>query len=389
MLVDAETGALMSVSHRALRAHQDRSAALTEASAGDAQQGKQSAESEESQQSENNHDDADVAEVAQELFLHQIETATNPSDSLADVGDEVRRTRRSAGTAARAAGAAMVATATPVLGDVDVRVTPKTRYQRIVDEYGEIGRHAIVGGMHIHVDVGGDDEAVGVLDRIRPWLPVILAISANSPFWRGVDTGYASWRAQVWGRWPSAGPAESFGDFAGYRAATQALIDSGAALDPGMLYLDARLAASYPTVEIRVADVCTEVEDVVLVAALCRALVETATRSWRSGEPAPDWRSDLLRAAHWRAARVGMSGRLVDPVRRSLAPARAVVEGLIGHTREALRESGDVEAVEDAVERLLARGAGAARQRAVAEATGSLEAVVSDLRERTEASWHR
>ena len=98
-----------------------------------------------------------------------------------------------------------------------------------------------------------------VLDHLRPWLPVLSAISVNSPFNSGRDTGHASWRSQLWGGWPTAGPAEPFGDRAGYEAATQALMDSGAAMDKGMLYLDARPPSAYPTVEMRVADVCTDV----------------------------------------------------------------------------------------------------------------------------------
>ncbi len=108
--------------------------------------------------------------------------------------------------------------------------------------------------MHVHVDVADDGEGVKVIDGLRPWLPVLRAMSVNSPYWRGTDTGYASWRSQVWARWPTAGPSDLFQDPEGYRAATEALVRSGAALDLGMLYFDARLSQSYPTVEIRVFD---------------------------------------------------------------------------------------------------------------------------------------
>ncbi len=134
-------------------------------------------------------------------------------------------------------------------------------------------------GMHVHVDVADDEEAVRVVDGLRRWLPLLVGLAANSPYAGGRDTGYASWRQQVWTRWPTAGQSEPFGSAAEYRRVTEALIATGAALDPGMLYFDARLAADYPTVEIRVADACTEVDDAMLVAALCRALVETVARS--------------------------------------------------------------------------------------------------------------
>src|SRR5581483_5154556 len=109
----------------------------------------------------------------------------------------------------------------------------------------------------------------------RPWLPVLRAMSANSPYWHGRDTGYASWRSQVWARFPTAGPTEPFGDHAGYEAATRALVESGAALDKAMMYFDARLSEQYATVAVRVCDVLVEPGDTVLLAVLIRGLVAT------------------------------------------------------------------------------------------------------------------
>ncbi len=325
--------------------------------------------------------------LTQELFLHQLETSTEPCLTIDDLAAAIRAARRRAAAAAEEGGADMIAVPTPVLrGEVDV-VTRTPRYERIVHDYGIIGREASVAGMHVHVDIGSDDEAVGVLDRIRPWLPVLLAVSSNSPYWLGVDSGYASWRAQVWGRWPSAGPAEPYGDAAGYRAATRAIMDTGAALDEGMLYLDARLAARLPTVEIRVADVCTEVEVVCLVAAMARALVEMAAREYAAGTPALRWRTDQLRAAHWKASRFGVGHDLVHPVDGRQVSAREAIEALLHHAQDALRDADDLERARDLVERLLARGSGAARQRAVVESGGSLRDVVADLAQRTRASW--
>lgn len=362
LLVNPETFRLEGVSHRALSAYVENHRRLAGAA----------------------REPSNGKDLEQELFLQQLETAPAPCAGLDALKAEIWRCRRAASDAAGAVGARVVAVGTPVLGGSDVTVTQKPRYERIVHEFGEIGRQGAVCGMHVHVNVDNDDEAVAVLDRIRPWLPVLLAISANSPFWHGRDTGYASWRSQVWKRWPSAGPSEPFGDPAGYRAAVADLIASGAAIDTGMLYFDARLAESYPTVEIRVADVCTEVDDAVLIAALCRGLVETVAGEWRGGVPSPVWRTDLLRAAHWRGGRDGMSHHLVDPTDRRAKPAREVLESLIDRVSPALVAAGDLRVVKDATERLLAGGAGAGRQRAVRAAHGSLEAVVADLGERTD-----
>lgn len=359
MLVDPSTGRLAAVSSKALRAHEQRvSEGRTE---------------------------SDDETVDQEAFLQQIETATSPHTDLDELGADIARGRRAAGLAAGEAGAAAVAVPTPVLAHEEAQVTPKERHQRIVNEYGEMSRQSLVCGMHCHVDIEDEDEAVRVMDGIRPWLPVLLAISANSPYHQGRDTAFASWRSQVWGRWPSAGPAEPFADPADYRRTVEKMIEWGAAADEGMLYLDTRIAKSYPTIEIRVADVCTEVEDVVLVAALSRALVETASQVSDSRA----WRSDLLRAAAWRAARYGLSGRLVNPATFSLSPAREVFDSLRAHCETALRDTGDWDWTTDAFDRLMARGTGAARQRSAFEASGELEGVVKDLIRRTEDSWRQ
>jgi len=323
--------------------------------------------------------------VEQELFLAQLETNSRPCTTLSDLRASVVAGRVEALKAADTAGCAAVAVATPVLGwDRDEQQpTPRSRYQHIVDEFGDTS--GMVGGMHVHVGVD-DEEAVPVLDHLRPWLPVLLALSANSPYDAGRDTGHASWRSQVWGRWPTAGPTEPYGDLAGYRAATDAVVRTGAALDRGMLYLDARIAERFPTVEIRVSDVCTDLDDVILVAALGRALVTTVAARASRGEPVPTWRVELLRAARWRAARYGLADDLVHPVERRLRKPRDVVGDLLAFVGDALEESGDRDLVDALVEHLFARGTGATRQRSAYEATGSLVEVVHDLIERTRAS---
>lgn len=331
--------------------------------------------------------DAETA-VEQELFPQQLETGTGIHTDLRELATDVRHARRVAGAAAAAAGAAVIAVPVPVLASEWDSPTPKDRYRRIMERFGAVGRAQLVCGMHLHVDVDSDDEAIGAFDRMRPWLPVLLALSGNSPFCQGEDTGYASWRAQVWKRWPTAGPTDAFGDAAGYRRVSDALLATGAALDEGMLYFDARPSRRYPTLELRVFDVCTDVADVVLLAGLGRALVDTCAVAWSAGEAVPEVRTDLLRAATWRASRYGIADRLVDPRTGVLTPARAAVAALLHHVSPALSRTGDDQLVPGLVEELFARGTGATRQRAIAEAAqGDLFRVVSDLRRRTEQSW--
>ena len=322
-------------------------------------------------------------EVEQELFLQQIETSTSPCVAADELAAGIRAGRRAVGQAAAAAGARAVTMAAPVLREDDQDITPKSRYRKIQAEYGELSRQALVSAMHMHVDVSDDEEAVRVVDGIRPWLPLLVALSANSPYWQGRDTGHASWRSQVWSRWPTATPAQPFGDVATYRAVSEQMLGWGAGLDAGMLYFDIRLAANYPTVEIRVADVCTDVEDALLVALLARALVTTVAAE----DARPAWRGDLLRVASWRAARHGLSADLVHPVSATLAPPRTVFDATVDYVSPALEEAGDLDLVRDSFERLLARGNGATRQRRAFAVGGDLRSVVEDLARRTEESW--
>ena len=311
-----------------------------------------------------------------ELLRHMLETHTDPIHELADVDAQLREARRTAITASEESGFAVVAVGTAPLGSTEPAVTTVPRYERIVSEFGDIGRGAGTLGMHVHVDIADDEEGVRIIDGLRPWLPVLTALSANSPFASGRDTGYASWRQQVLTRWPTAGPAEPFGSAAEYRNVSQTLIDLGAALDPGMIYFEARLSAKYPTVEVRVADTCTEVDDALLVVALTRALVSTCAASDR---PAQVWRSDVLRAAWWRAARYGLAGDLVHPVTATLVPAAEAVRALRETVAGALEDAGDVELVEEGLARLGSTGTGARRQRAAYERAGDLFGVVADL----------
>ena len=245
-----------------------------------------------------------------EFLRDMLETHTDPTEDLEEIGRQLRQARRTAIGSAEEVGVAVAATGTAPLGTAVPVVSPNPRYERIVHEFGNTGRGAGTLGMHVHVDVADDEEGVRVIDGLRRWLPLLTALSANSPYAAGQDTGYASWRQQVWSRWPSAGTAEPFGSAAEYRRVSQSLIRLGAALDEGMLYYDARLSESYPTVEIRVADACTDVDHALVVAALARALVETLADA---APPDVQPRSDLLRAAWWRAARYGLSGDLVHP----------------------------------------------------------------------------
>ena len=319
----------------------------------------------------------DSEQLTGELQREQIETATRPCASLDELGRELRRSRATAARAADAAGSSLAALGTSPLA-VEPTLTPSDRYQRMGRRFGLTVAEELTCGCHVHVAVGSDDEGVGALDRIRPWLAPLLALTANSPFWNGDDSGYASYRSQVWTRWPSAGPYAPFGSAEAYHEIVGAMVDSDTVLDRGMVYFDARLSAQHPTLEIRVADVCLDAGDAVLLAALARGLVETAVREWQADVPADPVRLELLRLAAWRAARSGVDGVLLDPGTWRPAPAADVLGRLVKHVTPALDEAGDLPLVREMLADVLGRGSGARAQREAAkQAAGDPRAAVA------------
>jgi carboxylate-amine ligase len=331
-------------------------------------------------------DDAPPAqEMEAELQLQQIETGTQPCASIGQLYEEIRAARTRASDGARDMGAEIAALGTSPL-PVKAELSPSDRFSRLAERFGLTAREQLTCGCHVHVAVTSDEEAIGVLDRIRPWLAPLLALSANSPFWQGEDSRYASFRSQVWSRWPSAGPTELFGSAKAYHDAVEDMVATRTVLDPAMVYFDARLAQRYPTVEIRVPDVCLHAEDAVLLAALVRGLVETAAREWAADVPAHPARLELLKLATWQAGRYGLGGQLLDPLTSLPTAADAVLTQLLGHVRESLEDSGDLGEVERMLRELLARGNGASLQQAARARSGNLCEVVADAVRRTRRS---
>ncbi|GAA2747653.1 glutamate--cysteine ligase [Terrabacter aerolatus] len=322
-----------------------------------------------------------------EFQQQQIETHTAPAADLGALRSELSWWRGEAAASAVDCGAGLAALATsPLTAHPTVSRSP--RYLWLEDRYGLTAREHLVCGCHVHVSVESDEEGVAVLDRIRVWLPVLLALSANSPFWDGQDTGFASYRAQVLARLPSWGPNDRFGSAAAYHRLVRDLVRSTVILDEGMAYFDARLARRYPTVEVRAADVCSTVEEAVVLAALCRALVETAGREWAAGLPAPEVSTRLLRLATWQAGHDGLEGHLLDWRTGRPRPCWSVLDTLLEHVGPALEAAGDLAAVRQGLDGVREEGNGAVRQRAVLARSGRLADVVADSVRTTAACRH-
>ncbi|GAA3610433.1 glutamate--cysteine ligase [Kineosporia mesophila] len=315
--------------------------------------------------------------IEHELQQEQAETGSLPRTELAQLAEDLQIRRRGLGRLAADHGVQVAGLGTSPM-NAEPTLYPDERYRRMVTDYRTTAAEVLTCGCHVHVGIGSPHEGIAVINGIQPWLSVLLALSANSPFWHGTDTGYASYRRQVQDRWPISGPTGEFHDPDEYQALVDSLIRSGVILDVGMVYFDARLSARYPTVEIRVADVGTEPDSAVALAALCRSLVDSAA----SDSPWPSARPEVLRGAAWRASRFGLTGDLVDPLTGQPMPAPTRVQQLVDRVRPALIRNGDLDRVETALHQVLERGTGAERQREAYARRESLSDVVLDAVER-------
>ena len=314
-------------------------------------------------------------EVEPELLQAQVEVGTPVCGSLDEVAGHLARLRAAVAAAAVTAGCRSAATgAAPSRGRKPVPVTAKARYRAMSGDAPQLVDEQLINGMHVHVGIPDRDSGVGALNRVRRWLPVLVALGANSPLWEGGDTGFASWRTLVFDRWPVSGPPPAFADAADYASRTGALVDAGVIMDLGQIYWQARLSERYPTIEIRALDVQVGIDDAVTLAGLVRALVHRSLDEHRTMAPDEPVTAELIAAATWHAARHGLDGDLVDPRAGSLAPAAEVVAALMDHVTPSLEECGDLKRVSRGVDRLLREGNGAQAQRRAFD-DGDLRAV--------------
>jgi carboxylate-amine ligase len=313
-----------------------------------------------------------------ELHRSVVETNTQVTATLDGLRDGIVACRRPAIEVAESMGLGLVAAGTVPLVDPDsLPVTPTSRYRRMLDDYQLLVREQLICGAQVHVGIADRDEAVSVAQRVTPALPVLLALSASSPYWMGEDSGYASTRSLIWMRWPTAGDSGVVLDSADHDELVADLIASGTITDPKMVYFDVRPSAHLPTVELRVTDSSPDVDTVVLLAGLFRGLVLRAQQAYRAGEPMLRIRPPLHRAAMWRAARSGLEGDLLDLPRSPVPiPAAVAVERLVGDLRPQLEELGDWEQVFDLSVQQLSRGSSAARQRRAYGRRGRVSDVV-------------
>jgi glutamate---cysteine ligase / carboxylate-amine ligase len=318
--------------------------------------------------------------VSGEFTRCQIEIKTPPCSEAGRLRTELAQLRTAAARAAASEGLRLCASGTPPLADREPSaVGDHPRYRAGVAQYRSMLNDFMVCSLHVHVHLPDRELAVRVSNHLRPWLPLLIAVSANSPFHQGNDTGYADWRAVVRSRFPCLGPPPYAESLRHHEELATAIAESGAMLDAATPFWDIRPNPRLPTLEVRTMDVVADIDDTVALAMVIRALVVTATDKALAGDPGPQPSSEVLRAAYWRAARDGWSGCGVDALTGEVLPAPVQTVRLLDHVGPALRRHGDSDIVHRFVDRLPKRGTGADLQRASLARHGSFTGVVDDL----------
>ncbi|MEV8528834.1 glutamate--cysteine ligase [Streptomyces sp. NPDC052000] len=318
--------------------------------------------------------------VTSEITRYQVEVRTDPHTTLADFAEQVHATRAAAARAAARQGLRIISSGTPVLARPGPPpLTDGPRYARSAAMFRALDDEQSACACHIHVGVPDLVTALRISNHLRPWIPLLIALAANSPYWAGRDTGYASWRTTIWGRWPVAGPPPYFESTSHFEDLVAGLLATDSVMDRGGLYWDIRPSHHVPTLEFRAADATGTAADTVLLTGIVKAMAATALGAIRAGEPAFRPPPEMLRAACWRAARDGLSGESIDLTTGRLAPAVTQVNQLLSWLRPALQQHGDAEVVHCLWSRLRAHGSRADAQRSAHRRRGSITDVVDHL----------
>jgi carboxylate-amine ligase len=336
-----------------------------------------------------------LAKVAAELGQHaepefyrtQVETSTTPCGTGAQIRKELAEARRVLADAAGELDARLVASATAVTGTTPPPIADDPRYQAMARRYRDVLAAVTTEtcGCHVHLGPFDRDAAVLLGTLLRPWLPMLEALAANSPFAGGRDCECASWRHFEFARWPTVGPSPVL-DGPGYERTARDLMADGTVMDRKMIYWYARPSERWPTLEIRVADVNADLDVPVLLALLARGLAQTLLGRLRSDKPVPGPGDDRrLRRDHRAAALYGLGSDGTDPVDGTTASLPDRVASLVEFAAPGLRAAGDLETAQAMLAGVLERGGGAGQQRDDYRVRGSFADVVDGLAERTAA----
>ncbi len=323
--------------------------------------------------------DTDSEQVKPELLESVLEIATSPQPNVTEAGNELRALRREVAAKAAARGLAIGSAGThPFALWENQRIVQRERYRGLVSDLGFVARQELLFGQHVHVGLDDREKAIHVANGMRVHVPVLLALSASSPFWRGDATGLASTRTPIFRAFPRVGIPPTYADWADYEASIAFMVDSGVIEDYTYLWYDVRPHPNLGTVEIRAMDAQTSVEHTLGFAALIQAMVKELAEHFDAGRRLTRYPHQMLDENKWLAARYGLDGELVDLPSRSRVATRELARRLLDRLHGHAEELGSVDALAG-IEDLLERGNGAARQLAVYEANRDVREVVAEI----------
>jgi carboxylate-amine ligase len=326
---------------------------------------------------------APSGEIKPELMESVLEVATDPCLNTFQAGQQLRALRRQVAETAAGQDLAIGSAGThPFARWEDQRIVARPRYRDLVSALRFVARQELIFGMHVHVGIDDPDKAIHVANGMRVHVPVLLGLSANSPFWRSDATGMASTRTPIFRAFPRVGIAPTYKDWADYERRIEFMINARVIEDYTYLWHDVRPHPNFGTVETRLMDSQTHVEHTLGLAALVQALVRELAEHYDAGKRLSRYPFEMLDENKWLAARHGLDGELVDLPLYERVPTRALARRLIDRMREHAEDLGSVEDLA-AVEDLLERGNGASRQVVVYEANHDLREVMAEIVEAT------
>jgi carboxylate-amine ligase len=317
--------------------------------------------------------------VAPELFESLVEFHTPVCATIGDVARDLRRLRAHAVAAAGAQGLRLGCAGTHPFSLFEAQhVTGRARYRALVDQLQYVARRELIFGFHVHVAVDDPDEAIRLMGALAAHLCELVALSASSPLWRGRPTGFASSRHLIFSSFPRSGPPPRFASFAEYAEVVQRLVATGCIEDYTRIWWDVRPQPRFGTIEVRVMDAVSNVDDAVALAAYVQALVKHYLADHASADAATACHPVLTHENKWQAARYGLAATVVDPIGGAAMPVAALIERTLRALAPHARELGS-DAVLDAVRHILRDGNGARRQLAVYAREQDAVAVARDI----------
>jgi glutamate---cysteine ligase / carboxylate-amine ligase len=324
-------------------------------------------------------EEAAEGEIKPELMESVLEISTNPAAGLREAARQLRALRGQVrDTAARHQLVIGSAGTHPFAKWEDQRITAAPRYRDLVDELRFVARQEVIFGLHVHVGIDDPDKAIHVANGMRVHVPILLALSANSPFWRGDATGLASSRMPIFRAFPRVGIPPYYDGWDDYERRIGFMVEAGVMADYTWLWHDVRPHPNFGTVEVRAMDAQTHIEHTLGLAALIQAMARELSEHYSAGKRLADFPYEMLDENKWLAARHGMAGELVDLPERRRVPTKALARRLYDRLREHAQDLGAANELEGVVD-LIDNGDGAHRQRKVYEANSDFTELMRDI----------